>query len=73
MANMSIEEHFKMDVDTTNTSSFSHSYIDIIDPYLLPIIQKSGKIVFLLDKFSDPIYVKVGLIEQQRYKNIQEH
>ena len=73
MVNMSIEELLKMDVDTSTTSSFNHSYIDIIDPYLLPIIQKSGKIVFLLDKFSDPIYVKVGLIEQQRYKNIEDH
>ena len=42
---MSMEELFEFDVDTTNTSSFNHSYIDIIDPYILPIIQSSGKII----------------------------
>ena len=38
-----MEGLFEFDVDTTNTNSFNHSYIDIIDPYILPIIQSSGK------------------------------
>ena len=73
MVNMSIEELFKMDLDTRYTSSFNHSYIDIIDPYLLPIIQKSGKIFFLLDKLFIINLLEGRFDEQERYKNIEDH